>query len=206
MQNTLFRLYSQATSPIAFLDESYELREGRPFYILACALVDPGYLNSTRKALTDYYDGEPMHASTMFNRLEFQSLRRGIELIATQHDGLDLVIQAPLGPNDPIGSIARKRCIEILAPMIHQEESTTLFVFDAVKPASQMKSDKFTFRDLRELGVLNRNVTEVHARPSDEPLLGLPDLLAWSYRQSVTKRDNSWFLPLSSGTRVHKLN
>ena len=62
MDEKLHRLYAQNRDPVAFLDESYELHEGKTFYILASALVYPDFIPSTRDVLKTFYDGETMHA------------------------------------------------------------------------------------------------------------------------------------------------
>lgn len=206
MDSPLHRLYRDNTEPVAFLDESYELREGRTFYILASALVYPEDLATSRSALLDYYNGEAMHAAPMFARNEISSLRGALSLAAIQHDGMDAVVSAPIAEDDEHGHEARRRCLAFLAPMLHDEEGTMLFVLDSLEDSAATRRDRFTFSDLRRDGRLHRLATEYHARPSAEPLLGLPDLLAWSYRQRITRRDGSWFAPLAEHTRVHHLD
>ena len=205
MKDQLRRLYAQNHNPVAFLDESYELVEEQTFYILACAVVKPEFLIQTRVALASYYGGEAMHAAPMFDRREIESLRGGIELAAKQHDGMDLVVQVPVESTDPRGQRARRQCLEFLAPLVHEDEGTTLFVLDALNNSRAVREDRFTFSDLRRSGLLSRDVTELHVRPSVEPVLALPDLLAWSYRQRVIGKDATWFSPLEGATRVRQI-
>ncbi|PRI11076.1 hypothetical protein B4915_09445 [Leucobacter massiliensis] len=201
----LQRLYRATSAPVAFLDESYEVEGDRTFYVLATAVVSRDRLVETREALTAHYDGEPMHAAPMFHSREVVTLRGGIALAARENDGLDLVVSAPIAPGDSLGHAARRRCIEHIAPLLHAEDGVGLFVFDQHREAEYNRRDRFTFGDLRRAGRLPRDVTEHHARPSAEPLLGLPDLLAWAYRQRLMGRDRSWFTPFENAARVHEL-
>lgn len=205
MDTQLRRLYAENRAPVAFLDESYELREGKTFYIVASAIVYPDDLASSRAALLEFYGGDAMHAAPMYRRNELASIRGALALAARQHDGMDVVVQTTVESDDEHGYGARRRCLSFLAPLLHGEEGTTLFVFDSLETPAANRHDRFTFGDLRRAGMLHRDVTEYHARPSAEPLLGLPDLLAWAYRQRITRNDGSWFAPLVGDTRIHEL-
>lgn len=147
-----------------------------------------------------------MHAAPMFHRRELTTLRAGIALAARENDGLDLVVSTPIAPTDSLGHAARRRCIEHIAPLLQGSDGVGLFVFDRHRLPEYNRLDKFTFGDLRRSGRLTRDVTEYHARPSAEPLLGLPDLLAWAYRQRLMQRDRSWFTPFEAATQVHRLD
>lgn len=56
---------------------------------------------------------------------------------------------------------------------------------------------------------LDRNDTFVvafHARPSEEPLLALADILAWSFRQEHARNESRWFEPLREHTEVTRIS
>jgi hypothetical protein len=205
MDARLDRLYAENENPIAFIDESYELRHGETFYILASALVYPEDLSHTRLALLDAYDNEPVHAAPMFQRMEYESLRQIIAISAKQHDGMDVIVQSPVAHDDVRGHKARRDCLEHIVSILHHEQSVSLFVLDSLENSLANRRDEYIFGDLRKSGVVGRNVREHHALPSKEPLLGLPDLLAWSFRQRLTGRDDSWFEPLRRDTEIHLL-
>lgn len=201
----LRELYLRNERPVAFLDESYRLDGDGRYYILSCALVWPDALGDTRQALRDYYGGDAMHASEMFGRAEVESLRKGIRLAAGQHDGMDLVVFAPVTDSDRAGAAARAACIAFVAPLIQAEAETRLFVFDRLARPSGEQADQATFASLRRNQQLHRDSTVIHVRPSEEPILGLPDLLAWAYRQEYARGVIEWFEPLRKDTRVHLL-
>lgn len=205
MDRQLHRLYAENQHPVAFIDESYELHHEETFYILASALVYPEELSDTRLSLLEAYGNETIHAAPMFQRMEYESLRKAIELSAGQHDGMDIIVHAPVAQGDARGERARRLCLQYLVPLLHRNEKVSLFVLDSLDNPMAMRRDQFVFSDLRQTRAVSRNVREHHAFPSMEPLLGLPDLLAWSYRQQLTRRDDSWFAPLRTDTRIHSL-
>lgn len=206
MDAKLRRLYGENRGPVAFLDESYREQGDRTYYILASALVDAELLDETRAVLRNYYGGDAMHAAPMYSNREFASLRGGIDLAARYHDGADLVVHTPIAEGDRFGAAARRRCLSFLAPLLHREDQVNLFVLDSFSREDANEADRRIFRDLRRGGALSRTTVEHHARPSAEPLLGLPDLIAWSFRQQYTRRDRSWFAPLAEETRLHELD
>ena len=101
MDTQLRRLYAENRAPVAFLDECYELREGKTFYIVASAIVYPDDLASSRAALLEFYGGDTMHAAPMYRRNELASIRDA--LAARQHDGMDVVVQTAVEPDDEHG-------------------------------------------------------------------------------------------------------
>ena len=206
MDSRLQRLYAENTRPVAFIDESYELRNEQTFYILASALVYPEELSATRAVLLATYGNETIHAAPMFQRMEFSSLRAAIDISARQHDGMDVIVQTPVAVNDHNGAWARRRCLEFAVPLLHEQDGVFLFVLDSLDNPVAMRRDRFVFSDLRRANRVDRNIREHHAFPADEPLLGLPDLLAWTFRQQLTGRDSSWFEPLKHHARVHHVD
>ena len=202
----LRELYRRNKEPVAYLDESYELHDRETFYILSCALVYPEDIADTRQSLKHFYGGAAMHASVMWRNREVTSLSAGIKLAATQHDGADIVVCAPVARDDlDFGAAARAACLELVVPMLQVEEGTRLFVLDRLDTPTAERRDQDTFSDLRRAGRLERSTTAVHLRPSEEPILGLPDLLAWAFRQEHTQRSASWFDLFRAHTRVHHL-
>lgn len=190
--------YAGNQNPVAFIDESFELSHANTFYIVGLAVVNSEELHDTRQTLLDFYGGDALHASEMFHRNEVESLRQATELVAKNHDGLDIVVCAPITEEDTTGEGARRRCLEFVLPKIHSEYGTELFVFDKRK---LLKQDVYVANDLRASKELSRESIIHHCQPSEEPLLGLPDVLAWSYRQHHLKR-TEWFAPMKGKAQI----
>lgn len=49
---------------------------------------------------------------------------------------------------------------------------------------------------------LSRETKVIHTYPRLEPLLGMPDVVAWAYRQEFTGRSTAWFDPLREQAQV----
>ncbi|GAA1346674.1 hypothetical protein [Falsarthrobacter nasiphocae] len=191
----LVRLYQANKRSTAYLDESFETDEstGETFFLLGCVTIADGFRSSTREALQEVFPEGAIHASPMWKNNQYDSLEKAARLAAEHHDGLDIVVQSPLGPDDPTGDKARLACIRHLAPELHRDVEVDLFVFDKPSLEDIAKRDARLIKDLVKEGLLGRSVAVHHAYPSHEPLLGLPDILAWSYRQVITRADSHWF-------------
>ncbi|MGP9490596.1 hypothetical protein ACT3R5_18865 [Glutamicibacter sp. AOP5-A2-7] len=190
--------YAGNQNPVAFVDESFELSHEKTFYIVGLAVVNVDQLSSTRSTLTDFYDGDALHAAPMFKNREDTSLRMATKLVAENQDGLDVVVCAPIDVTDTTGEGARRRCLEFILPKIHSEFGTELFIFDK---RNLFKQDQYVANDLRTAKKLSRESIVHHCQPSEEPLLGLPDVLAWSYRQHHLGRPE-WFEPMAIKTEI----
>lgn len=188
---------------MAFFDESFETQSTDTFYVVAVAVVNNFDLNESRLALKEFYGGDALHAAPMFAKGEISTLRQATRLVGKQNDGMDIVICAPIedgGSRDA----ARAKCLSYAASKVHGDFGTNLFVLDSLSTPTENNLDQRTFRDLRRArsGALHRDTVALHCRPSDELLLGLPDILAWSYRQEHVRNDPTWFEPLRDCTEV----
>ncbi|MBK5237495.1 MAG: hypothetical protein JJE28_00085 [Actinomycetales bacterium] len=188
---------------VAFVDESFNLEHGRSYYILAAAIVEATDLNETRRALVDFYGGQSLHASPMFANGEVHSLRKSIDLIAIQHDGLDIVVQRQIDPGDIDGQIARASCLKLILKKLHNEFGCRLFVLDASYSGAGNAANLETSSQLRHEGLLRRETQVIHTYPRLEPLLGMPDVTAWAYRQEFTGRSTTWLEPLRAQAQVY---
>jgi hypothetical protein len=191
------------TMPVAYFDESFETGPSDTFYVIAVAVVAQDALAESREALRVFYGGDALHAAPMFARREVETLRQATMLVAKQNDGMDIVVCAPISVGDSRDD-ARARCLSFAAAKVHEDFGTTLFVLDALGTPTENSLDQRTFRDLRRRAVngLHRDTVAHHCRPSEELLLGLPDVLAWSYRQEHVRNDTSWFEPMREFTNI----
>lgn len=204
ISSTLAQHYARNQNPVAFFDETFETDAKSTFYVVAVATVYDDMLVPTRTALSDFYGGDPLHAAPMWKNLEYESLRKATHLVAAQHDFMDLVVCAPI---EETRDAARAKCLSYAAEKVHREIGVSLFVIDSLSTPTANELDQRTFRDLRSgsNGVLSRDTVAVHCRPSEELLLGLPDVLAWAFRQKMTRNDPEWFEPLREYTEVKVL-
>lgn len=202
MRPDLEMLYRLAKAPVAFIDESYETRGDSTFYILGAVLVHPERLNLVRQNLARLNSGHPIHASDLYSSKNLELLNQAIELVADDHDNADLVISSPLIKGDSNGEASRQACLRTALIEIQKEFATELFVLDSRRLKDADDADRRTVSDLRKLSKVSRTTAIRHVWPTEEILLSLPDVVAWSYRQILTKNDTRWFQPLEPSVRV----
>lgn len=202
VETKLQNAYRHASRTLAFVDESFNLERGRAFYILAAAVVESADLDETRHALLAFYGGMTLHASPMFAGGEIQSLRKAIDVVAVQHDGLDVVVQRQMAPDDKNGLRARASCLATLIEKIYKDFECRLFVLDSNSGQARNEADLQGAANLRHAGRISRDTNVIHTSPRLEPLLGMPDVVAWAYRQEFTGRSTKWFEPLREQAQV----
>jgi hypothetical protein len=199
-------LYRGSTGMVAFIDESFNLEQGRSYYILATATVETNDLKETRHALEQFYGGQSLHASPMFANGEFHSLRQAVTLVAAQHDGLDIVVQRQIDPRDKDRLIAQALCLASALEKLQDEFGCRLFVLDSSNSRVANTGDLDLASRLRQSSRIRRETQVIHTYPRLEPLLGMPDVAAWAYRQEFTGRSSAWFDPLREQALVSFVN
>jgi hypothetical protein len=202
IDSTLARYYRENSKPVAFIDESFELERDRTFYIVGATVVNASDLNASRQELLEFYDGDALHAGPMYRRGEFATLEQATVLVSGQNDGCELVICTQIDEGDEHAEEARARCLSHLMSKLQRDFGVELFIVDAHHLPDKNRKDQDTARALRQKGLLTRDSTLHHTRPSMEPLLGLPDVLAWAYRQKHIRGDEKWFSPFSSYAEI----
>lgn len=197
--------YASTELPVVFIDESFRLDGDDRYYIVAAAMVDADQLVATREALRAFYGTDAMHASEMYKRAEMSTLDGAANLVDRQTDARDIVVYAPIKLSDDHANVARARCLETVVESLHTEFDASTFVIDARRLADENEADRRTIRDLRRAERIGRDVVALHARPSEEPLLALADILAWSFRQEYARGESRWFEHLREHTQVTRL-
>lgn len=197
--------YASTELPVVFIDESFRLDGDDRYYIVAAAMVDADQLVATREALRAFYGTDAMHASEMYKRAELSTLDGAAHLVDRQTDARDIVVYAPIDLSDDHANVARARCLETVVESLHTEFDASTFVIDARRLADENEADRRTIRDLRRAERIGRDVVALHARPSEEPLLALADVLAWSFRQEYARGESRWFEHLREHTQVTRL-
>jgi hypothetical protein len=189
-------LYRGSTGMVAFIDESFNLEQGRSYYILATATVETNDLKETRHALEQFYGGQSLHASPMFANGEFHSLLKAVNLVAAQHDGLDIVVQRQIDPRDKDRLIAQALCLASALEKLQDEFGCRLFVLDSSNSRVANTGDLDLASRLRQSGRIRRETQVIHTYPRLEPLLGMPDIAAAAYRPEFTDRSRAGVDPL----------
>lgn len=196
--------YRSTSGAVAYIDETFQLPnpQFKTFYIMVASVVRREYMDESRDALADFYGGHPMHASEMYKELQMESLRRGLDIVSKNYDACRIVVRTEVDDDDTFGDRARIACLEHLFVALHTEERVDLFVLDSRGKADADEVDETVLHQLRSDGKVDRNCSLVHCRPSEELLIGLADLVAWSYRQEHARNDSTWFDSVRDGTKT----
>lgn len=197
--------YDHASGVVAFIDESFRLDGQNRYYILGIVMVSVDQLDATRSNLLEFYGGESFHAAPMHARGELATLRQATTLVSQQNDGLDVIVATTIADDDVSGVAARRQCVEYGLSVAIADFDCHRVVFDAHKNPTHNQRDRETLNELRRNYLVNGAMVAIHTYPRVEPLLGLPDVLAWTYRQEYTGRDSAWFDALRNQAQVHLL-
>ncbi|WP_142206624.1 hypothetical protein [Subtercola boreus] len=132
-------------------------------------------------------------------------LQSAIALVSHEQDGQDIVVCAPVDDRDRRADGARAAALGYVACKLQNDFGTVKFVIERRQLADEDERDRRTINDLRRAGRLVRETQVIHSRPSNELLLGMPDVLAWSFRQEYQRKNPFWFAPFKAGTHVTQL-
>lgn len=196
----------RSSKPFAFVDESFETQGTDTFYILAVVMITASRLQTVRSRLEKLNGGHAIHASHLNAKRDFELIELAVELLAHDHDSAEVIFASPLLSDDRNGEATRQKCLAQALVTIHREYEVSVAVLDSRKLKDADDSDRRTISDLRKTGHLPRDFKLLHAWPAEELLLGLPDILAWTYRQTVTKNEPRWFETLASEVRVTEIS
>lgn len=177
----LLELYRRARGSIAFIDETWDLREGRRFYLLSAVVVDAKRV-VVRSARLHRKHPDLWHASALWRDGKQKELARLTRDAATAHDTAHVFV-AEVPEEDRRGQHTRAWLLEEAATTLAGRFDVATFVIDSRKLPDADTADWRVFRRARSVGLVHRNVTAVHTRPSREKLLQAADMLAYAYRQ-----------------------
>lgn len=112
------------------------------------------------------------------------------------HAGWNVV--AVLSPFSGHADAARQQCLQVLLVELSGRKVRRMVLDSRYQPGASDprkhdKADERTARRLRQSGQIDRFTTITHATDTVEPLLWLPDGVAWSVRRSLSADDHSHF-------------
>jgi hypothetical protein len=153
----------------AYVDES--IRTGDGVYVMAAAVLDVRDLEATRDRVCQLTQrGLPFHW-----RLESPARRRaGVELVADLPSLHIVTIGAPVDPHRQ--ERARRQCLEAL--LFHLQDAGVSRVWLETRNSAADRRDIEAVRAARARKIVQYGLLVDHARPSEEPLLWLADLVA----------------------------
>ena len=189
--------------PVALLDESYRYTPSRPveasaddFYVLAAVILDGHTLEEARSAALDVVEtGTNFHATDLWHQGDVATLHRMLEHVRDEAGWNVVAIESPYAGH---ADRARQAClrrllIELNARGVRHVCADSRYQPKAKDPEKHDKADLRTLRELRSARLVDRQMTMRHAADADEPLLWLPDGVAWAVRRALAVEDNEHF-------------
>lgn len=191
---------------VAFIDETYELEHGRPFYIMTAVVVATDQISALRRELVAAVgDSRYWHTTEALQTRAGYASAVGLCHLLGDENGSELCVitqHHEVERADQSGDRARAECLRGLSVAVHRGDRplpgpVSLVVMERRHQANQQNYDTKIVKDLRRDGLVGRGFTMRQASPADEPLLWLPDLASMALRRRLTHRDPRLWAPIA---------
>jgi len=193
---------------VAFLDESYDYtRDGsrEPLYVLAAVLIDGDGVATARSATRQLIAPATSYHSTELARTG--KINKVYEMLEHVRDEAGWSVVAVHSPFIGHADAARRACLRALLIDLSSRKVGRVVLDSRCQPRARDprtldKQDLRVARELRSAGLIDRLLTITHANDATEPLLWLPDGVAWSVRRAMVADDEQHFQIIRSVTRL----
>lgn len=193
---------------VALVDESYELdptsKSGR-FYILSAVILPVSCLALSRRELAQINGDRTWHTTELNHQRRLDQIHANLGWIQLNVEACDVYVLKALETDATTRQEMRNACVEELFATIYQELGVEVFIFDSSNLREINEQDRRLHRDAMRAGLLSRRSLIFHCWDSEEPLLGLPDTVAWAFRQEITRAESSWTSGLREFAKVRVL-
>ena len=184
----------QRKNYVLFLDETYDgkSRTNTPaFYIVSGALIKAEHLARTRQDIQEIVGSNYWHSTEAMQTSQGKST--AVELLKYCSEVKDTYfISHKIHINHKHLEHARRDCIKALLKECQREVSgLKAIIIEAQQKRSFDDWDRSTVRQMKQNKELPRETAFMSVSPYQEPLLWLPDLVALSYRRSLTHSDTT---------------
>lgn len=202
----IFDKIAKSKGPIALLDESFLTPAQGPdsFYILCAVVVEKSEIIHLRRGLAAIAGSARWH-TTEAGRTNpgRQKIRELARLIAESTVSVIAIVDE-LPSADSSGEASRVRATHALLDELAKNYVylTGTVVYEKRMPGEMRTRDEMVLRQIRESESEASKLAIWGMAAKDEPLLWAPDVVAWCYRQSYFKKDESFFQDLERSTAV----
>lgn len=195
-------------APVAFLDESYDYtRDGsrEPLYVLAAVLIDGDEVNAARgRAQALVAPARGYHTTELARAGQINKVHAMLNHVRDDAGWSVVAIQSPYSGH---ADVARQRCLRQLLVDLSNRKVGRAVLDSRIQPGAgdpRMldKQDERTARQLRSAGSISRHLSLGHATDRTEPLLWLPDGVAWAVRRAMVAEDDVHFEIIRSVTTL----
>lgn len=193
---------------VAFLDESYNFaRDGsrEPLYVLAAVLVAGHDVDPARQRVRRLIAPAIRYHSTELARSgHTYQIHHMLTHLRDDAERSVVAIQSPFNghANQARQACLRQLLIELSSLTVRRVVLDTRYQPRARDPHKLDKQDAHTARELRAARLIDRQLSLSHASDATEPLLWLPDGVAWSVRRAMVAGDEEHFSIIRSVTKL----
>lgn len=214
--DALDRFYlSRAPSPVAFLDESMRESPGpgeESFYQLAAVILPNDRLDDIREGLVDIAGGTFWHTTDKFRSGTYGrgDIVEMVDYVTDESEWNVFAVKMPLaGSSERDLAQARSHCLDRLVRNVTTgsgDNAVRAIVADNNKDQRLNKLDLQVVNSLRESGAVHSDVTLMHGRMGQEPLLWSADVMSWSVRRNIALDDSRFIQPTMDKEKLTVIN
>ena len=199
-------------APVAFLDESYDYtRDGsrEPLYVLAAVIIDGHDVDAARhRARQLIAPATGYHTSELARAGQIDKVHQMLEHVRDDGGWTVVAVQSPFSGH---ANEARQECLRELLIDLSGRKVTRAVLDSRYQPRGRDprkldKQDARTAQRLRSAGEVDRHLSITHATDATEPLLWLPDGVAWSVRRAMVADDEQHFNIIKPVTNIIIIN
>lgn len=201
---------ARARGPLAFIDESFLAPSQWPdsFYIIAAAVIEKDIVLEVRKELRRRVKHGTWH-TTEAGRSEKgqQKIRELASYLATVVKPVIVVVDE-LAKSDRAAEAGRAQALRACLEELAREHIylTGTVVYERRIPGYMQAHDDVILEGIRRQGGDASKLKVIGISSKREPLLWIPDLICWSFRQAYLDDDRGYFTELAKVAKVIHLN
>ena len=195
---------------VAFVDESYvvpEVAHGAHTFYIATAYVSPVRLHQpVRDDLGSIVGGSYWHTSEAHAAGDAETIHELCRYLAAaeEDEAFLLAVQSPIEDAPGGDELAREACLTALLGNLHEGQLTprpSLVVAEERRHQGQRARDLRTIKTMRQAQVIGQ-MQVTFTSPSVEPLLWVPDIVAFAQSHLERGSDAGYAVPLAPLLRV----
>lgn len=194
--------------PAAFLDESYHYEPGStsrvPLYVLAAVVIDADEVSNARSSLAAVMPTGTYHSTDLYHQGRIEVIHDMLEYVRDNVGWNVVAVQMPFPGH---ADLARRQC---LAALLRELDSMKVGL---VVPDSRLQPGAFDPQVLDQKtskssvvcgggGRLTVTWSLRHAADAAEPMLWMPDAIAWAVRRDLAIGEHEHFEVVRSVTNV----
>ncbi|QKJ24973.1 hypothetical protein HRU87_01865 [Aquiluna borgnonia] len=202
----IFDRIARAKGPLAFIDESFRApsQDHDSFYIVAAAVIDKAIVLEVRKELRRRVRHGTWHTTEAGrSQVGQQKIRELSAYLATVVKPVVVVVDQ-LQKSDRSAEAGRAKALRALLVELATEHVylTGTVVYEKRIPGYMQAHDDLIIGQIRREKGAASSLNVIGLSTKSEPLLWIPDIIAWAFRQQYLKDGGGYFSELAKIAKV----